>query len=150
MADRLFLHDTIQIERARETLNKLLEMFESGNMPAAIKRTLINAKPGFERPNDKWSLGDRLLVLLSGTEDARGFKQRQGANWHVRRGAKVIYILALSNKKVIEKANYFPNRRNMRRRIRRLGSCESFQCGVDQPQSAMIARLIVRGGSGNI
>ena len=90
----------MQIERAKEALNKLLEMFESGNMPAMITRTLIKGKPGSECPCEEWSLGNRLLMLMSGTEDARGFKQWQDAGRHVRKGAKAIYILAPSTKKV--------------------------------------------------
>jgi antirestriction protein ArdC len=92
-----------QIERAKAALDQLFQMFESGNMPAMIKRTLIKAKPDFEHPSDKWSLGNRLLMLLAGSEDARGFKQWQDAGRHVRKGAKAIWILAPSSKKVIQR-----------------------------------------------
>jgi antirestriction protein ArdC len=92
----------VQIERAKEALQKLLHMFESGNLPAAITRTLIKGKPGFERPCEKWSLGNRLLMMLAGTEDARGFKQWQDVGRHVSKGAKAIYILAPQTKKVAQ------------------------------------------------
>jgi len=81
-------------ERAKAALSRLLEMFESGDLPAAVARTMIKPKPGTERPCDKWSLGNRLLALAAGTEDARGFKQWQQVGRRVRKGAKAFYIFA--------------------------------------------------------
>jgi hypothetical protein len=93
----------VQMERARDALNKLLWMFETGDMPAMIKRTLIKPKPGSEKPSGKWSLGNRLLMLLAGTEDARGFKQWQQVGRRVRKGARAFYILAPQTRKVVRR-----------------------------------------------
>lgn len=81
-------------ERAGEALNRLLEMFRTGDLPAAVALTVIRAKAGHNRPSDSWSLSNRLLMFLAGTEDARGFKQWQEAGRRVKKGAKAIYILA--------------------------------------------------------
>ncbi|WP_243113651.1 ArdC-like ssDNA-binding domain-containing protein [Desulfofundulus salinus] len=86
-------------EKARETLNRLLEMFRTGDLPHAVARTVIRAKAGYERPSDRWSLGNRLLMYLAGTEDARGFKQWEEAGRHVKKGARAFYILAPCTKK---------------------------------------------------
>ncbi len=86
-------------ERLREALEKLLSMFESGNLPPAVARTMIRRQAGDERPSDRWSLGNRLLMYLAGTEDARGFKQWEEAGRHVKKGAKAFYILAPCTKK---------------------------------------------------
>jgi hypothetical protein len=87
-------------EKAKEALNSVLEMFESGNLPAAISRTMIIPPPGFERPCDKWSLGNKLFMVLSGTTDARGYKQWQKAGRQVKKGAKAFYILAPCTRKI--------------------------------------------------
>lgn len=81
-------------EKAGEALSRLLEMFRTGDLPAAVALTVIRAKAGYNRPSDSWSLGNRLLMILSGTEDARGFRQWQEAGRRVKKGAKAIYILA--------------------------------------------------------
>lgn len=84
----------MNLERAKESLNKLLAMFESGDLPAAVARTMIKPVQGFERPCDSWSLGNKILMLLADTEDARGYKQWQQVGRQVKKGAKAIYILA--------------------------------------------------------
>jgi antirestriction protein ArdC len=90
------------IERAKEALNRLLKMFESGDLPAAVARTLIRPAK-VERPSDKWSLGNRLLVRAAGTEDARGFRQWQEVGRRVKKGAKAFYIFAPVTKKKVVK-----------------------------------------------
>ncbi|KUK40537.1 MAG: hypothetical protein XD69_1409 [Clostridia bacterium 62_21] len=86
-------------ERAREALHRLLKMFESGDLPEAIARSLIWPKDGAARPCDRWSLGNRLLMLAAGTEDARGYRQWQEVGRQVKKGAKAIYIFAPVTKK---------------------------------------------------
>lgn len=81
------------IERVKEALERLLQMFLSGELPKAAARTLIRAGRG-AKPSDSWSLGNRLLMLAAGTEDARGYQQWRAVGRQVRLGAKAIYILA--------------------------------------------------------
>ena len=44
-------------------------------------------------PSDNWSLGNRLIMTMEGTYDARGYRQWQQVGRHVVRGRKAIYIL---------------------------------------------------------
>lgn len=94
----------LDTEKAKATLNRLLAMFESGDLPPAVARTMLRRQAGDERPSDKWSMGNRIIMLLNGTEDARGFKQWEEVNRRVKKGAKAFYILAPLTKKVIFKA----------------------------------------------
>lgn len=85
-------------KKAKEALDRLLRMFETGNLPAAVARTTIQVKND-NKPSDKWSLSNRILMAVAGTEDARGFKQWQEAGRQVRKGAKAFYILGPCTKK---------------------------------------------------
>lgn len=76
----------------RQALQELIEMFASGKLPEAVALTVI--KPAGDRPSDRWSLGNRLLMLLAGTEDARGYRQWQKVGRHVKKGSKAFYIFA--------------------------------------------------------
>lgn len=79
------------VKRATESL---LAAWETGDMPAAITRNTIARQAGDAgHPCDQWSLGNYLLMLFSGTEDARGFRQWEGVGRKVKKGAKAIRIL---------------------------------------------------------
>jgi len=82
--------------RIREAIDRVLAMWESGEMPAAVARTWIRPKVG-DRPSDSWSFINRLVMLANGTEDARGFRQRQQVNRWVKKGARAFYILGPVN-----------------------------------------------------
>ena len=77
-------------DKARAQLQALLELFKSGNVPDAIAVATI---PPYECPSNKWSLSNRLLMLLAGTGDARGFRQWKEAGRHVKKGSRCFYIL---------------------------------------------------------
>jgi hypothetical protein len=74
----------------RETLNSILEAFESGTIPEAIAHSMF---PIPDLPSSKWSFLNRIAIFLSGTADARGFRQWMDAGRHVKKGATAIYIL---------------------------------------------------------
>ena len=78
-------------DKATEALSRILESFASGTVPEALARVAIPPK---EVPCSHWSLSNRLLVFLSGTDDARGFQQWKAAGRFVRSGTKSLYILA--------------------------------------------------------
>jgi antirestriction protein ArdC len=65
---------------------------------------MITPPPGYERPCDKWSLGNKIFMILSGTTDARGYKQWQKVGRQVKKGAKAVYILAPNTRKAKKKA----------------------------------------------
>jgi antirestriction protein ArdC len=45
------------------------------------------------RPSDKWSISNRFIMYLSGTTDARGYRQWQEVGRYVKQGAKAFHIL---------------------------------------------------------
>jgi hypothetical protein len=77
-------------QNVRETLNSILEAFETGNIPEAIAFSMF---PFPDLPSSNWSVLNRITIFLSGTADARGFRQWNDAGRHVKRGAKAIHIL---------------------------------------------------------
>lgn len=85
-------------EHAEEALRAVLELFESGELPERIAQTVIARQAG-TAPMASWSLGNQLLALLAGTNDARGYRQWQEAGRHVTKGSKAFYILAPSTRK---------------------------------------------------
>ena len=87
-------------EKINVAINKLLEVFNTGDMPKAIARTVIKEQHGFELPSSKWSLGNQILMIAYDTEDARGFKQWQEVGRTVKKGAKAFYILGPCTKKI--------------------------------------------------
>jgi hypothetical protein len=77
-------------QNVRETLNSILEAFESGKIPEAIAHSMF---PIPDLPSSNWSVLNRIIMFLSGTADARGFRQWNDAGRHVKKGARAIYIL---------------------------------------------------------
>lgn len=78
----------------QKAIEQIIRLFESGQLPEAVARSYLTRLPGDEKPSDKWSLGNRLIMLLHGTTDARGAKQWNRAGRKVKKGAKPFYILA--------------------------------------------------------
>lgn len=89
-------------EKVKSALNSILQTFESGNIPEAIALAVY---PTFDIPMSKWSLLNRLLAVLYGTEDARGFKQRKEVGRWVIKGAKSFTILAPRFKTIVKKGD---------------------------------------------
>lgn len=83
--------------KTTEAINKVLETFEAGNLPKAMAYSL---NPTADVPSNKWSFNNRILMILSGTTDARGYKQWQGVGRFPKKGSKAIYILAPNTKRV--------------------------------------------------
>jgi hypothetical protein len=73
----------------KEALNKVLSLFESGDIPQAIVYATF---PPADVPCSRWSFLNRVLVALSGTYDARGYKQWQESKRFVRKGSRAIHI----------------------------------------------------------
>lgn len=81
----------------RRVLDSILERFKSGDIPAAVGFSLF---PIAHIPSTKWSILNRTVMFLAGTQDARGFRQWQEANRYVKRGSKAFHILVPYIKKV--------------------------------------------------
>lgn len=88
-------------EAADQALAEILELFDSGELPARIAETVIARAEG-DSPSAAWSLGNQLLMVMAGTADARGFRQWEEVARHVKRGSKAFYILAPCTRKVRE------------------------------------------------
>jgi len=84
-------------QKARSVLDKLISAFEN---PEQLVDTLARATliPN-NSPCIKWSPHNRFITALSGTGDARGFKQWKEVDRFVKKGAKCIYILVPRFKK---------------------------------------------------
>ena len=73
-----------------ETVSGIIAAFESGNIPEAVAYAMF---PISNVPSAKWSLLNRTLMFLSGTQDARGFNQWKLAGRYVKKGSKSFRIL---------------------------------------------------------
>lgn len=84
-----------QKERVTELLGKTEEIFKSGEICRHAAKVLIRRIGGDTgRPFDRWSFHNQILCILQGSEDARGYRQWEQVNRHVKKGAKAIGILA--------------------------------------------------------
>ena len=90
-------------ERIQEASQKLIDMFARQDFPPALSRTIINRMQEDGKPSDKWSITNQIIMMLSGTDDARGFRQWQQAKRSVKKGARAIYIFAPIITKITEK-----------------------------------------------
>ncbi len=75
----------------QEALHAIINKFQQGTIPEAIALALF---PEADIPSAKWSLTNRLLMVLAGTHDARGIKQWNAAGRRVKKGAKAFRIFA--------------------------------------------------------
>ena len=83
----------------QKVLDSILEAFETGNIPEAVA---IASFPIPDVPSAQWSFRNRTIQFISGTADARGFKQWKSVNRHVQKGSKAIYILVPCFKKEVD------------------------------------------------
>lgn len=81
-------------KKAQNQLDDLLDGIRTGDVAEAVEKALLEPVNGDERPIDTWSFRNRLLVLLSGTRDARGYCQWQNLGRQVVKGTEAIRILA--------------------------------------------------------
>ena len=86
-------------ERVAAIVARLRQEIEADTLPQSLARSIIIARAD-DRPSSRWSAGNRWIMLLHGTEDARGYRQWQEAGRYVKKGAKAFYILAPVTKKV--------------------------------------------------
>lgn len=83
-------------DKVKQVLDTILDKFKSGDIPDAIAMASF---PIPDIPSTKWSFINRTLMFLSGTADARGFRQWKEANRFVKKGSKAIHILVPCFKK---------------------------------------------------
>lgn len=74
-----------------QILEKLADDFGTKKFTDTFAMSYIKAPSG---PSDKWSRSNRVLMLIQGTNDARGYRQWKLIGRHVKKDAKAIHILA--------------------------------------------------------
>ena len=84
-------------ENVKQVLHSILERFKTGDIPDAVAMSMF---PIPDIPSTHWSILNRTLMFLSGTQDARGYRQWQQENRYVKKGSKAIYILVPFIKKL--------------------------------------------------
>ena len=77
-------------DRVKTVLDSILERFQTGDIPEAIAYSMF---PFPDVPSSKWSLLNRTLMFMSGSMDARGYRQWQHVNRYVKKGSKSLYII---------------------------------------------------------
>jgi len=92
---------TVFKRRAEECAQTILAAFEGGDLPKALAPVFINRKDNV--PCRAWSWSNQLMTALSGTADARGFRQWQAVGRNVKKGSKAFPILVPLEKKRTEK-----------------------------------------------
>ena len=77
----------------QEVAGRIVEAFQHPEtLPQALAPLFIHRKD--EVPCRKWSWHNQLITLLSGTADARGFKQWMDMKRNVKKGSHALWILA--------------------------------------------------------
>lgn len=97
-------HPTTRRDRADAALAEVVRLFQSDELPAAVAHSTIRRLDS-DAPSAAWSLGNRLLMLMAGTDDARGYRQWQAAGRQVVKGARSFAILAPRTVKRTEVVN---------------------------------------------
>lgn len=87
-------------KRANLLLADLAKKFSEESFPDVAGEAYLER---MSIPSDAWSYFNRLYMMLEGTRDARGYRQWQSVNRHVRKGSKAIYILGPRHVSVKEK-----------------------------------------------
>jgi len=77
--------------KVKQALESIVQRFKEGDIPEAIAYSMF---PIPNIPASKWSLLNRTLMFISGTSDARGFRQWKEAGRYVKKGSKSFTILA--------------------------------------------------------
>lgn len=87
-------------EKAKASLDKVVEAFKGGTISDVIQNAL---NPAADAPCSKWSLRNRILVALSGSDDCRGFDQWKQVGRFVKKGSRATWILVPMTRKFTEK-----------------------------------------------
>jgi len=77
--------------KVKQALEGIVRRFKEGDIPEAIAYSM---HPIANIPSSKWSLLNKTLMFLSGTYDARGFRQWKEAGRYVKKGSQSLTILA--------------------------------------------------------
>ena len=80
-------------EKVDAVMQTVLDNFnDPASLPKAVAFSVI--KPPADIPMGKWSFTNRMIAYLSGTADARGYRQWEAAGRNVKKGSKAVYIIS--------------------------------------------------------
>jgi len=80
-------------EKVDAVMKTVLDNFsDPASLPKAVAFSVI--KPPADIPMGKWSFTNRIITYLSGTADARGYRQWKAAGRNVKKGSKAIHIIS--------------------------------------------------------
>ena len=96
----LDLAQEVTYQTATDQLAKIVELFSSKTIPDVAARAISSNIPGI--PSSKWSLLNRIAMLMQGTQDARGYHQWQDVGRNVKKGSHAIRILGPITKNIGE------------------------------------------------
>ena len=77
--------------KIKQALENIVQRFKEGDIPEAIAYSMF---PIPNTPASRWSLLNRTLMFISGTNDARGFRQWKEVGRYVKKGSQSFTILA--------------------------------------------------------
>lgn len=77
--------------KAADVASKIIEAFQSGNLPKALAPIFIRRKDGV--PSRSWSWNDQLLCVIYGTSYACGIRQWNECGRWLKKGSKAFDIL---------------------------------------------------------
>jgi len=83
----------------RKAINKILNEFQTGNIVESLSKSYLKST---NIPSDKWSLTNKILMLIAGTNDARSYNAWRDAGRQVQAGVKAFYISAPMKKEIEE------------------------------------------------
>lgn len=83
-------------EKVTAAMETLVSILEKGDLETVTRAVFLSKT---QKPCAKWSFNNQLIMLCSGTEDARGFRQWKQAGRYVKGGSKAFYILGPMTKK---------------------------------------------------
>jgi antirestriction protein ArdC len=79
-------------EKTQASFEKLLALFESDEVPGVAAQATLIERQKTGAPSERWSLSNRMLMLLNNTSDARTFNQWKEAGRFPKKGAKGFHI----------------------------------------------------------
>lgn len=85
--------------KVKQVLQVIVDTFKSGELPSIVAYARY---PIPNTPSSTWSYTNRILMLLGGTGDARGFRQWKEVNRWVKKRARAIYIVVPCFKKKVD------------------------------------------------
>ena len=68
--------------KVKQTLESIVQRFKEGDIPEAIAYSMF---PIPDIPSSRWSLLNRTLMFISGTSDARSFRQWNGVRRYIKK-----------------------------------------------------------------